>query len=596
MNVLKCVRSRGLVWLRTTAAAVACLLAALTVGGMAAAEVQQASSDGELKWTPHRQSQGGPPAPLTTAARPRSVAPPQAARPANDSPTFGRGGPRAPIASATAEPSNPFTGPRRSDPPRARRPLPAPSMGAMLNEIIAQAPFTRAPQGEMRQPILGAEGRAAAVANGRRQRGDAPPFAGRPDRYAMASDDLPSVVNRDGERPAPEVTAEPGYEEIPSPSAGSEMFGEPMAGDSWSEPPYAGSIRGARMGGDPPPGAAMLPGGVVVSEPGVAGGMWLGEYPGYDPYGCEDDCGVFPCLPYHYHGRLCNWLRRFGKPYYGWRWYKNFSVGVGAAGFQNGPDLGLLGNYGFNEYANWAMPLWNAFGIGWQLGVRGVQANFNSSTISQGGNDLLTNHSRNQFFLTTGFFTRAFEGRGLQGGAVYDYLRDNYYDDVDVAQIRGEISYVFGAQEFGFWGTGNIKDANAIFTKRSSSRATAESIDIYAAFYRLYFGDANELKLWGGGTGSQEGIIGAFARSPMNRSLALEGAFTYVMPGPSQTIDLDGTGVNTLTFTESAWNVSINLVYYPACRSRRGLSSPYRPLMEVADNGTLIRSVKRATP
>ena len=37
-----------------------------------------------------------------------------------------------------------------------------------------------------------------------------------------------------------------------------------------------------------------------------------------------------------------------------------------------------------------------------------------------------------------------------------------------------------------------------------------------------------------------------------------------------------------------AWNLGINLVYYPRGRSRRSLASPYRPLFDVADNGTMI--------
>ena len=45
----------------------------------------------------------------------------------------------------------------------------------------------------------------------------------------------------------------------------------------------------------------------------------------------------------------------------------------------------------------------------------------------------------------------------------------------------------------------------------------------------------------------------------------------------------------------SAWNVSVNLVYYPAGRSRRSLASPYRPLFDVADNGNMIRILMRLT-
>ena len=42
------------------------------------------------------------------------------------------------------------------------------------------------------------------------------------------------------------------------------------------------------------------------------------------------------------------------------------------------------------------------------------------------------------------------------------------------------------------------------------------------------------------------------------------------------------------TFTPMAWNLGLNLVYYPRGRSRRSLASPYRPLFDVADNGTMI--------
>ena len=80
--------------------------------------------------------------------------------------------------------------------------------------------------------------------------------------------------------------------------------------------------------------------------------------------------------------------------------------------------------------------------------------------------------------------------------------------------------------------------------------------------------------------------MGSILRAPMSRSLALEGTFTYLIPGSGKRINFDGQGSES-KFTESAWNVSCNLVYYPAGRSRRSLASPYRPLFEVADNGSL---------
>ncbi len=74
----------------------------------------------------------------------------------------------------------------------------------------------------------------------------------------------------------------------------------------------------------------------------------------------------------------------------------------------------------------------------------------------------------------------------------------------------------------------------------------------------------------------------------MTRSLALEGTFAYLMPGESKTIPSQ-LGLPVVgTFTPMAWNLGINLVYYPRGRSRRSLASPYRPLFDVADNGTMI--------
>ena len=76
----------------------------------------------------------------------------------------------------------------------------------------------------------------------------------------------------------------------------------------------------------------------------------------------------------------------------------------------------------------------------------------------------------------------------------------------------------------------------------------------------------------------------------MTRSLALEGTFAYLMPGESKQVSIKTPAI-TGTFTPMAWNLGINLVYYPRGRSRRSLASPYRPLFDVADNGTMIQGL-----
>jgi hypothetical protein len=326
----------------------------------------------------------------------------------------------------------------------------------------------------------------------------------------------------------------------------------------------------------------------------------MGEYPTQlhvesfydDPYACEDDEGLLPMC--EHDGQICAWLRRFGRPYYGWRWYRDFTASAGITAFTNATDLGINGNFGTNEYLNWSMPFWNAFGVGWQIGWRGTQTNFQPASIEVGTTTLGKN-ARDQQFVTTGFFTRAFEGRGLQGGAVYDYLHDSWFDNTDVSQLRYELSYVWGYHELGFWGASNIGDQTSFFGPVNRVGGVASTLDLYTGFDRLQFGDANEWKVWGGATGDGEGIVGTLVRAPMHRSLALEGTFTYIIPGRNQVINLDGVG-QVSTFSPSAWNLGVNVVWYPAGRSRRGLASPYRPLFEVADNGSMIRSIEAFLP
>jgi len=154
---------------------------------------------------------------------------------------------------------------------------------------------------------------------------------------------------------------------------------------------------------------------------------------------------------------------------------------------------------------------------------------------------------------------------------------------------------VWGYHELGFWGTANVYDQNGSLGRRGRVKGTAGTVDLYTAFYRLQFGDANEWKFWGGATGDGEGIIGSLLRAPLSRSLAMEGTFTYLIPGQTRSVDVTGSGI-TSNFSPAAWNVGLNLVWYPAGRSRRGLASPYRPLFEVADNGSMIREFDVSRP
>ena len=585
------------------AACAAVLMLAVSAGAVRADD----RTDTALKWTPHRAALAAAPAEGPSPAVAAPAAAGFTAQPAAGTipqPAAGTAPQSAGVASITLPPNVPAVGPATAD--RPSRPRASADAGPLRGTLGASVPRFRMP---------------APPAGGPPARRSPPPLVGpgaapttRPERLAMNANGIPSVMVRrqptraDGDAPPETIPApsRPNPGPISDESGGS-LYME-MAPGATPDGMLPGGMWPDDSGGDmvfENGGSGMPSGGPyqefdmesmsggMMSGGMMSGGMLLGGYPPEmhvesfydDPYACEGE-GT-PC--FEHDGRFCAWLRRFGRPYYGWRWYRDFTASVGVMSFTNAADLGLAGNFGTNEFLNLGMPLWNAFGIGWQVGVRGTQSNFQSVVLETPAGRLQT-PDRQQLFLTTGFYTRAFQGRGLQGGIVWDHLNESFYDDVDVSQLRAEISYVWGYHEIGFWGTTNVNFEPALLSPVTQTSSNATTLDLYAAFYRVQFGDANEWKLWGGSTGFGDGLVGSSLRAPISRSWALDGTFTYIIPRNSFEFPVDGAGTK-LSYSPAAWNIGLNMVYYPAGRSRRSLASPYRPLFEVADNGNMIRKI-----
>jgi len=605
-----------------------CAPALLILAVVADAPRADDRTDTPLKWTPHRAAlvampQESPAEPAVGGTQPAV---------GGTQPAVGGTQPAGRLAAAPATTPSQATAADRSvpagvasiilppdvppvdsaAPDRPSRPRPNADAGPLRGTLGASLPRFRLPTPP-----------AAGPSPGR----SPPPLVGpgatpaqRPERLAMNANGIPSVMVRrqtgryDGEA-APEIVSPPTrpapervYDDMGGPimmeMAPGETLpdgmlpGEMWSGDAGPEMRFEGGPSGRAYGGNPygspydigPDGFDMrsMSGGMM------SGGMLLGGYPPEmhvesfydDPYACEGD--ATPC--FEHDGRICAWLRRFGRPYYGWRWYRDFTAGIGVMSFTNAADLGLAGNFGTNEFINFGMPLWNAFGIGWQVGVRGTQSNFQPVVLETPTGGRLQTPTRQQLFLTTGLYTRAFQGRGLQGGVAWDHLNESYYDNVDVSQIRAEISYVWGYHEVGFWSATNVNFEPALLSPVTQTSSTATTLDLYAAFYRVQFGDANEWKMWGGSTGFGDGLVGSSLRAPLGRSWALDGTFTYVIPRKSFVFPVDGAGT-TISYSPAAWNIGVNMVYYPAARARRSLASPYRPLFDVADNGNMIRKI-----
>lgn len=259
-------------------------------------------------------------------------------------------------------------------------------------------------------------------------------------------------------------------------------------------------------------------------------------------------------------------------------WLGNVALMAGAQAFKGPMDQGRNGNFGFHEGVNFGGPVGRFLGecmreIGYQIGFEATQNNFKGDQVQQNRRTA----DRKQIFATAGLFHRTPCG-GLQWGAVFDYLHDDYYESADMRQMRAEVSWVVPCSgEFGFWGAwgvGNsqLTDANVLDYR---------PINLYSLFYRRYFAGGGNGRIWGGATGNGNGLIGVDLSVPLTPSLALENTVHYMIPK-------QGTGDGGQV--QEAWALGMHLVWYPG-RKFRGCcpgGDPYLPLLSVADNSTFI--------
>ncbi len=288
--------------------------------------------------------------------------------------------------------------------------------------------------------------------------------------------------------------------------------------------------------------------GEIIMEGEIIDGAVIEH--GADCLGCADGCLV-PCPG---------------------RWLERVDFFAGVQGVTGPANRGEMGSFGFYEGVNWGAPVgclpWE---IGSQFGARWTQSHFGGSSFSES--------DRNQVFVTGGFFRRA--DWGWQGGVVIDYLRDDWYFDNELVQLRGEMSWINPCgHEFGLWFTSNTQDAQSV-SELNSGDVLEDWIttDVYAFFYRRQLEDCGATgRLFVGFSGDSDALIGADADVPVSDRWALRAGFTYLIPEESS----PGTG-----FQEENWNISTGLVFYPGSRTAR--SKDYNhPLFNVADNGSML--------
>jgi len=256
---------------------------------------------------------------------------------------------------------------------------------------------------------------------------------------------------------------------------------------------------------------------------------------------------------------------------------EHFSAFGGVTAFKGPPNRGRDGSFGFHEGVNWGtpLPLFARWGFGLQMGAHATHTNFSGAGFAT--------NQRNQFFATGGVFRRV--DWGLQGGFVFDFLHDDWYVDMDLFQIRGELSWVYPCwHELGVRFAANVRD-DTDWADVLEQPLAWETTDYYVFFYRRRFDQCGgaQASLFAGASGSEDGLLGADIHLPMNQSWALNAGFSYLIPNEAASA---GGAEN------ESWNLAINLVWYPRCRAQTAKAGCFEPLLPVADNGSVMIDVK----
>ncbi|MCS7305233.1 MAG: hypothetical protein NZ602_09035 [Thermoguttaceae bacterium] len=333
-----------------------------------------------------------------------------------------------------------------------------------------------------------------------------------------------------------------------------------------------------------------------------AGGAEEGYYP-EEAEGCWEDACFGPCW-----GPGAYW----GYPvFYGL--FRDLTLFGGAHAFKGPVDGGINANFGLHEGVNFSGPLGDPWGGGFQIGFQAVHSNFRGyarriydgalgahpvvepplETPTNGAwaqhSFIVTNGDRDQLFFTAGLFRRAPMG-GLQWGVVFDLMHDAYYYTADLKQLRAELSLVWpGWREIGFWGAfgvGNERVTDQFTYRRQDNQQEAtyrldfalEPTDQFNFFYRQYFCNGGEGRLWIGFTGNTDVLFGGDLWIPLSEHFALENSFNILFPKET----------GEATQREHAWSVMIQLVWYPGRSAKASTCNMFRPLFGVADNTSFL--------
>lgn len=325
--------------------------------------------------------------------------------------------------------------------------------------------------------------------------------------------------------------------------------------------------------------------GVVYGEEIISEGCGCDACSGVgDPggYFVDDCCGRGGCpggcnaVPFWWQGTLGRALRS-GSYFFGATAFRHPAFQSPISDDPN--DLVQDSNFGAYGGFNLGLPLCRLTGgiVSGQFGIRSVQTNFN-------GNDF-TSNNRDQLFVTAGVYRRV--DYGLQAGLVVDFLAEEFFAESDVAQLRGELSWAFpngGGIGFRFTSSQESDESVGTFNGTDFSGLTTSTIDHYRFFLRKIPAGGGWEEIFLGWTENEQFAIGADFDLPLAPYVSLEaGAVLYLSDAEAPLSNLGPTRV------DDSFNLYVGFAFRPQ-GTRAYYRSYDRPLLPVADNGTLLLS------
>jgi hypothetical protein len=232
-------------------------------------------------------------------------------------------------------------------------------------------------------------------------------------------------------------------------------------------------------------------------------------------------------------------------------------------------------SFGFYTGLNLGLPLRQLTCglVSGQFGVRTVQSDYNG--------DLFSSDNRDQLFLTTGFYRRV--DYGLQFGVVMDYLRENWFTDTEVIQMRGDLAWVYPTgSAFGFRFTKNVQDwvSDGVVDGTSFSDLRTGTYNQSRFYWRNGCVNGGWADFFLGWTDESHVVGGVEYDIPLTETWAINSGFTYLFPR-------DNPEATSFAGNSSdAWNVFVGMAWRPM--GRNWYRNYDQPLLPVADNGSMV--------